>query len=206
MPNKKPRIKSSKKEIAITEELTENQLETLAIIREREARITPFRLKGDGVKIAAPEAKTQHELAVQNFCTLGVSDRECALELMHQLTMANPSLTTTNGMSLINHNSVLLAEIEPRTGLEGMLAIQMVAVHHLAIEMLGRAARQNATVEAVNSAINRATKLSRTFVAQMEALDKHRNKGKQKMTVEHIHVNQGGQAIIGSVGEGGGKE
>lgn len=35
-------------------------------------------------------------------------------------------------------------------------------------------------------------KLSRTYAAQMEALRKHRKKGRQKMTVEHVHVHEGG--------------
>jgi hypothetical protein len=38
----------------------------------------------------------------------------------------------------------------------------------------------------------------------MEALDKHRDKGQQKVTVEHVHVHQGGQAIVGNVGSGAG--
>ncbi|MBO0332611.1 hypothetical protein J0X12_03235 [Sneathiella sp. CAU 1612] len=44
----------------------------------------------------------------------------------------------------------------------------------------------------------------RADTQQMEALNKHRGKGQQKMTVEHVHVNEGGQAIIGTV-EGGGE-
>ena len=33
----------------------------------------------------------------------------------------------------------------------------------------------------------------------MEALTKHRNKGRQKIVIEHVHVYQGGQAIVGQV-------
>ena len=44
-----------------------------------------------------------------------------------------------------------------------------------------------------------AGKLSRTFTMQMEALNRYRGKGGQKMTVEHVHINSGGQAIIGNV-------
>jgi hypothetical protein len=33
----------------------------------------------------------------------------------------------------------------------------------------------------------------------MESLNRHRGKGQQKMTVEHVHINSGGQAIIGNV-------
>ena len=39
---------------------------------------------------------------------------------------------------------------------------------------------------------------------QVEALKRYRGKGEQKMTVEHVHVYQGGQAIVGAVHQGGG--
>ena len=38
----------------------------------------------------------------------------------------------------------------------------------------------------------------------MEALNRHRGKGQQRVTVEHVHVHQGGQAIVGAVHQGGG--
>jgi hypothetical protein len=34
---------------------------------------------------------------------------------------------------------------------------------------------------------------------QVEALHRYRGKGQQKVTVEHVHVNAGGQAIVGTV-------
>lgn len=46
---------------------------------------------------------------------------------------------------------------------------------------------------------NRATKLMRTFTAQVEALQKLRGKGQQTVRVEHVTVNAGGQAIVGHV-------
>jgi hypothetical protein len=36
------------------------------------------------------------------------------------------------------------------------------------------------------------------------ALNRHRGKGQQKVTVEHVHVHDGGQAIVGNVQAGGG--
>ncbi|MBT4688816.1 MAG: hypothetical protein HOB72_12045, partial [Rhodospirillaceae bacterium] len=56
-------------------------------------------------------------------------------------------------------------------------------------------------VDAAQKALN---KLARTFTAQMEALNRYRGKGQQKMTVEHVHVHEGGQAIVGNVTKGGG--
>jgi len=41
----------------------------------------------------------------------------------------------------------------------------------------------------------------RTFANQTEALGRYRGKGEQKMMVEHVHVYQGGQAIVGQVSQ-----
>ena len=42
-------------------------------------------------------------------------------------------------------------------------------------------------------------KLARTFAVQVEALKRYRTGGEQKVTVQHVTVNEGGQAIVGSV-------
>ncbi len=34
---------------------------------------------------------------------------------------------------------------------------------------------------------------------QMETLKTYRSKGEQKVEVKHVHVNRGGQAIVGAV-------
>jgi hypothetical protein len=39
----------------------------------------------------------------------------------------------------------------------------------------------------------------------LESLNRHRGKGAQKVTVEHVHVHEGGQAIVGTVGDRGGR-
>ena len=105
---------------------------------------------------------------------------------------------------VLNQNLPILQAIKPQDELEGMLAVQMVGLHNLTMEMMSRATILDQTVEGVTSNINRITKLSRTFAALLEALNRHRNKGQQKMTVEHVHINKGGQAIIGTVERGEG--
>jgi hypothetical protein len=97
-----------------------------------------------------------------------------------------------------------LKGIGPKDELEGMLAAQMVAVHTTAMEMSARALADGQTVDGVDRNINRVTKLMRTFTTQLEALNKYRTKGQQKITVQHVNVNDGGQAIVGDVNQGGG--
>ena len=50
-----------------------------------------------------------------------------------------------------------------------------------------------------DSAERAFNKLARTFAAQTSALKQYRSKGEQKMTVQHVHVAEGGQAIVGNV-------
>lgn len=96
--------------------------------------------------------------------------------------------------------------IGPRDELEGMLVTQMVCTHNLATEYASRAMLRGQTAEGVDLNVNRMTKLMRAFTAQMEALNRYRGKGQQKVTVEHVHVHEGGQAIVGEVHHrGGGK-
>jgi hypothetical protein len=104
------------------------------------------------------------------------------------------------------HNSTMaiLSGIQPQDELEAMLAVQMIGVHNVAMETLQRAMLAGQTFEGKQVNVNQATKMLRTFAAQMEALKKYRTGGQQKMVVEHIHVNEGGQAIVGNVNQGGG--
>jgi hypothetical protein len=97
--------------------------------------------------------------------------------------------------------------IKPRDSIEGMLAAQMVGTHTLAMKFLDRSQLEGQSEDQVSENLNRAAKLLRLFTAQVEALGKYRNKGRQKVTVEHVHVNAGGQAIVGTVEHkpGGGK-
>lgn len=47
--------------------------------------------------------------------------------------------------------------------------------------------------------LKHAAKLMNLYLQQVAALDKHRGKGQQKVTVEHVHVAAGGQAIVGMI-------
>ena len=91
-----------------------------------------------------------------------------------------------------------LSGIEPKDQIEGMLAAQMIATHHATMDCF-RIVAQNGQLDIINQMLCYANKLSRTFTMQMEALNRYRGKGQQKMTVEHVHINSGGQAIIGNV-------
>lgn len=98
-----------------------------------------------------------------------------------------------------------MSGIGPQDEIEAMLAMQMVATHEAGMEMLTRAKRADGAT-AMQECGTLAVKLLRTFTTQAETLAKLRRGGEQKVRVEHVHVYQGGQAIVGNVttGKGGG--
>lgn len=103
--------------------------------------------------------------------------------------------------------NALLAGVDalrPENETEGALAVQMAATHQLAMSCLARASAA-ATPQQMEANGNLATKMMRTYTTQLEALAKLRRGGEQKVTVEHVHVYQGGQALVGNVATGGGQ-
>ncbi len=121
------------------------------------------------------------------------------------------AMTPRDGMpteAQFNAAVAVLNGARPRDEIEAMLASQMAVTHALAMDLLGRV-KQSPTVPYMETCANLATKLQRTFVAQVEALSKLRRGGEQKVTVEHVHVHAGGQAIVGAVTQaapGGGRD
>jgi len=97
-----------------------------------------------------------------------------------------------------------LVGIGPKDELEGMLAAQLLAVHNAAMECYRRAMIGEQTFDGRRESLSQANKLSRSYATLLEALNRHRGKGQQKVTVEHVHVHQGGQAIVGAVTRAGG--
>ncbi len=93
----------------------------------------------------------------------------------------------------------VVQSIEPRDELEAMLAAQMAAVH-MATMTVARRVAQVETIAMQDSTERAFNKLARTFAVQMEALKRYRTGGEQKVTVQHVTVNEGGQAIVGAVG------
>jgi hypothetical protein len=85
-----------------------------------------------------------------------------------------------------------------------MIAAQLLACHSASMECYRRAMIREQTFDGRRENLNLANKLSRTYATLLEALNRHRGKGQQKVTVEHVHVHEGGQAIVGNVETKGG--
>ena len=83
-----------------------------------------------------------------------------------------------------------------------MLAAQMVATHNAAMECFNRAMMPNQSSLDCDQYFKHAAKLLSIYTRQMAALDKHRGKGQQKIRIEHVNVEAGGQAMVGHIETG----
>jgi hypothetical protein len=97
-----------------------------------------------------------------------------------------------------------LIGIGPKDEIEGMIVAQLLAAHSAAMECYRRAMIGEQTFEGRRENLTQANKLSRTYAVLLDAFSRHRGKGQQKVTVEHVHVHGGGQAVVGTVETSGG--
>jgi hypothetical protein len=98
----------------------------------------------------------------------------------------------------LNFMLSVIKGIKPRDQVEAMLAAQMAAVHDATMKIFPQLWTAD-FVPQRDSAERTLNKLMRTFVTQIEALKRYRTGGEQKVTVQHVTVGEGGQAIVGNV-------
>jgi hypothetical protein len=115
----------------------------------------------------------------------------------------NASRLPGGGISETSVNAVL-AFIEgavPKNEIEAALAIQMGCTHAVTMSVLSHLGGAFGSSRNTAMMVAAVAKLGKTFAAQVEALRKLKNGGSQFVRVEHVHVNDGGQAIIGNVAQ-----
>lgn len=115
----------------------------------------------------------------------------CALLTLMALAIA-PTGSDLMEPDINNFCIDVASSIGPRDHVEVMLVNQMIATHWNAMKLLSTKPRE-------------ASRLLRAFTAQVEALRNYRRKGVQTIVYkhQHVHVNAGGQAVVGNVVTGG---
>lgn len=133
----------------------------------------------------------------------GTDSRELAESLLSQcllpLTRAELGDGSRDSKTLMLE---IIEDIGPKDAVERLLAVQM-ATTHVALMRVGMKFAQAVGMPQFDGYERAYNKLARTYTAQVEALRKHRNGGKQTVTVQHVNVEDGGQAIVGNVEAGG---
>ena len=147
----------------------------------------------------------------QGGAILGTSDEKLAGYFLQQAMIVfskvindEREVDPDESLKATNHALSIFYELIPKDLIETMLISQMIGVHNTAMDLLQKSQAAYLNPEQRARYAGLSTKMTRTYALQMEALKKYRTGGQQTMKVEHVHVNQGGQAVIGNVSKGGG--
>ena len=183
-------------------ERTPREVAALAKFAARNAEGAP-RLKaikdGDRSRLAPdhPDETVGHLLLME---ALGTTDFDFYHALLGQFAnVGSQGRNVDEGGT--NFMLAVVKGIQPRDQIEAMLATQMAAVH-AAMMTFARRLNHVDNLQQQDSAERAFNKLARTFASQMEALKRYRTGGEQKVTVQHVTVGEGGQAIVGNVTQG----
>lgn len=163
---------------------------------------------GSGPNTVLPEGPIVEWLESLREAT-GIQDRDAGAKLLLEASGVRWAIPAELSANMA---AGAFADFKPADILEAHLFGELLACHTAGMEFLRRALLPEQPPEGVDTNVTRATKLLRTVTAQAEVLAKLRGKGtsEQRVVVQHVHVSEGGQAIVGNVartnpGEGGGR-
>jgi hypothetical protein len=166
--------------------------------REAKPQRPPIVVGKSGNKVTLqpdfPDLAVAHVLLAK---AMGTTDGAFLNELLAQVANASGKGPVPNAEAL-NFMLAVIEGVGPRDQLEAMLAAQMAAVH-TATMTFARRLNHVDNIPQQDSAVGALNKLARTFAVQMETLKRYRTGGEQRVTVQHVTVNDGGQAIVGAV-------
>jgi hypothetical protein len=154
-------------------------------------------VRDDAATTIAPDHPDPAVGQVLLMAALGTTDRDFFGGVVRQLGDASSQGGKVDERAL-NFMLSVVKGIKPRDQVEAMLATQMAAIHVATLTSARRLALAE-TLPGQDSAERAFNKLSRTYATQMEALNRYRSGGEQNVTVQHVSVNDGGQAIVGNV-------
>jgi hypothetical protein len=97
----------------------------------------------------------------------------------------------------LNFKLAVIKESKPRDQFESMLVAEMVEMHVAIMSVAHQL--DNVPVAQLDSIASAFNKLARTFVMQMDGLKRYRSDVGENLTVQHVSVSDGGQAIVGNV-------
>ena len=142
---------------------------------------------------------------------MGTKDTEIAEQILTMACVAmNPIIAKRTGegnySECFNLIFQSMHDFQPKDATEARLIAQAIAVFQHGMDGLARAATAT-QISHRDSYINTSTKLFRVHNETIEALNRHRRGGEQRVIVQHQQVNISGQAqaVVGNFhSEGGG--
>jgi hypothetical protein len=165
-------------------------------------RVKIYRTDGKLARVHPPDGEAKLWWQRLNKA-LGTASSDFVNASLFQIQSASRS--PWGGISELSMNAAL-AMIEaaaPKDEIEGALAVQMACTHTAAMAVLAKMDVAFGTEQRIAAFGLAAARLMKAYATQVEILRRLRNGGQQFVRVEHVHVNDGGQAVIGNVKKSG---
>jgi hypothetical protein len=156
-------------------------------------------------KFIDPRNKSREEIKdlEQAFNELtGIENFDLAAQIYGLCVMA--STTSDNEERNTNIAMQALAESQANDVVEARLSSQAHALYTQGMKRLSHG-QQSQRIDQADFHFKWATRFLRLHNETIEALNRYRRKGEQKVVVQHVNVNDGGNAIVGSQMIAGGR-
>jgi hypothetical protein len=117
------------------------------------------------------------------------------LERAARMPGAGPSDMVINGAIAV------ITAFAPKNEMEAALALQAACTHMVTMVMMARIGGGHGGPHRLPGLASASAKLLRAYCTQIETYRRLRSGGDQNIRVEHVHVHEGGQAIVGAVNQ-----
>jgi hypothetical protein len=118
---------------------------------------------------------------------------------LHQLQAAAQLPGSGISETGINAALAMIEGFAPQNEVEAALAVQMACTHIATMSVMARLGPGGGPEDRAVRLASTAARLLRAFSTQFEAYRRLRHGGDQFVRVEHVHINEGAQAVIGNV-------
>jgi hypothetical protein len=169
--------------------------------RPAPVRVRVFRTDGKVAAVHPPDGEEKNWWLRLNKA-LGTTSSDFVNASLFQIQSACRSPWGRISELAMNAALAMVEAAAPKDEIEGALAVQMACTHTAAMAVLARLDAAFANEQRVAAFGSAAARLMRAYAAQIEVLRRLRNGGQQFVRVEHVHVNDGGQAVVGNVKKG----
>lgn len=162
------------------------------------ATIRIKRIQGNVVSFGSPGA-TDRAWRKQLKTAFGTVSDEFVDMALHHLERAARMPGDGGSEMAVNGAIAIIAGFAPKTEVEAALALQAACTHMAAMAVMSRIGGAGGGPQRLPGLASATAKLLRAYCIQVETYRRLRGGGEQNIRVEHVHVHEGGQAIVGAI-------
>lgn len=166
--------------------------------RAAPARIRISSIQADVASFVSPGPK--HEIWRQQLETaFGSASPDFIDMTLHHLERAARMPGAGPSDMAINGAIAMIAAKKPRDEADAALAVLMACTYMMTMSLMARVSGGYCGSQRLPQMASAIAKLNRAYCVQSETFRRQRSGGDQNIRVEHVHVHEGGQAIVGGV-------